>query len=602
MAIRSKSGDLSPERLARRVRAALGSEPAELVLKGASVLDVFQGSWKVGDVAVSDGVIVGVGEAYSGALEIDCAGKWVVPGFIDSHVHIESSLMVPLRFQEAVLPRGTTTALWDPHEIANVLGKDGVSWACSEAEQLLLDVFVLLPSCVPATGFETPGASLSAADLVPFAQHPQVLGLAEFMNVPGVLNGDSGCVEKLVAFRGAVRDGHAPSVHGKALSAYLCAGITACHESTTLAEAGEKLRKGMHVLIREGSCAKDADALLPLVTPLSSAVVAFCSDDRNPADVAEEGHVDAILRKGLARGMDPVLLFRCASFAAARAYGLGDRGVIGPGFIADLCVLEAAPGKEALDADFGFHSVWKDGRRVEEAALAQAADAAAQTRLPKMVRPRNIQLGRELRPVDFLFMDGAPQSRVEIKLISVTEGSLLSDSLRAEIPTCARGFLRADPTKDLLHLSVCERHHGSGNIGRAFVRGFKLERGAMASSIGHDSHNITVVGASAEAMAAAVAHLARIDGGICVVDEKGTVLADLALPVGGLMTWVPLAEVEARLRALKAAAQALGCPLAEPFLQMSFLALPVIPSLKLTDKGLVDVERFGFTSLLASES
>jgi adenine deaminase len=598
--MRFKASGASPDTFRERVRAALGEAPCDLVLRGGRVLDVFRGVFEAGTVAVKGDVLVGVREDYEGTRVLDVAGCYIVPGFVDAHVHVESSLTTPLRFQQAVLPRGTTTALWDPHEIANVLGEEGVSWAlrCAEACAIDggLDLFVLVPSCVPATHLETSGATLPAAALEAFRGHPRVLGLAEFMNVPGVLHGDDDVVAKLTAFSGGVRDGHAPQVRGKALNAYLCGGIHGCHESTSLDEAREKLSKGMHVLVREGSCAKDARELLPLIDAFTSSVLGLCSDDRNPADIRAEGHIDHIIEMGLAMGIAPELVFRVASFGAARSYGLADRGVLAPGYLADLVVVRP---RDASDWRLGFsiEAVVKAGRVVDAVRLAQLADEGSRALVPSAPR-RNINMAP--LPADAFDVRGegmAVRTTAICRVIEVEEGRLLSTERRLALPVRG-GRVQALPSEDVLKIAVVERHHATGNVGVGFVKGFGLVEGALAASIGHDCHNVTCVGASDAALRAAVIAIAEMDGGIVVVDGQGRVTARLMLPVGGLMTHDDPGNVADALVSLKAAARALGCGLEEPFLLMSFMALPVIPSLKITDKGLVDVEAFDFVPVV----
>lgn len=591
--MRFKASDSNPAKLKRRTQAALGAEKADLVVKGAQVLDVFSGQFFSGDVAVADGVVVGTQEEYEASEVIAGDGLFVVPGFIDSHVHIESCLMTPARFQECVLPRGTTTALWDPHEITNVLGVEGIQWALDSSHGLDLEIFVLLPSCVPATHLETSGANLNAAALWQFAGHPRVLGLAEVMNFPGVLHGDAGVWEKLSTFAGSIRDGHAPQLRGRELNCYLCAGIQACHESTDLDEAKEKMRKGMHVLIREGSCAKDAQALLPLLDPYTSALVAMCSDDRNPADIEQEGHIDYIVNRGLSLGIAPEIVFRSASFAAARAYGLYDRGVVAPGYVADFVIIKQKE-KGNWKAGFSIVNVIKSGKKVDAARLSQVASDLSKKEQKNRQR-KNINLGEYSKKS---FEVTAPKARENIncRVIGVIPNQILTEDLSVTLKI-TDGKIESDLKDDVLKISVLERHFATGNVSTAFVKGFQLKHGAIGASIGHDSHNLVVVGTSDDAMLEVVNALKNMDGGIVVLGGDNKVKASLRLPIGGLMTDAPPQEVSRELKALKAAAKEIGCQLHEPFLQMSFLALPVIPNLKITDKGLVDVNRFEIVPL-----
>lgn len=583
--MRFKSPALTPALISQRVAVARGEQPADHVLRNVAIFDTFAGGFSVGDLAWVGDTLVGTHESYAGNAETDGSGLFAVPGFIDSHVHVESSLMTPARFQESVLPRGTTTAFWDPHEIANVMGHAGIEWAIESSRKLLMDLFVLVPSCVPATHLETSGATLGSADLARYVGRPGVAGLAEFMNYPGVLFADAEVTTKLSLFSQTLRDGHCPMLSGRDLNAYLCGGINACHECTSAAEAREKLRKGMHVLIREGSCAKDAHALLPLLNELTSAALALCSDDRNPLDVESAGHIDAIVNMALRAGISPDAVFRAASWSAARAFGYADRGVLAPGYLADIVLLEQMePGN--WKGGCRVRGVVKKGRWVHSDELGQVAGS----------RPVSQRTNVTLK--DFSAQKLRVNGGSRVRVIGVLPGKIVTESRTAELP-CSGGEVHGDPARDLLKLAVVERHHGTGNVGVGFVSGFGLKRGAIASSIGHDSHNITVVGVSDRAMVAAVEAVRDLDGGIVVVDENGTLLASLALPVGGLMTDAPPAAVAECLRSLKAAAGSLGCGLDEPFLQLSFLALPVIPSLKLTDRGLVDVERFALVSIMA---
>lgn len=579
-----------PEELAAHIRVAKGEAPADLVIKNTRFLDVHGGAFLPGDVAVYRGRIVGTQQAYRGRRELDGSSLLVVPGFIDAHVHIESSLLTPARFQQAVLPSGTTTVIWDPHEIANVRGIDGLRWALTATEDLDLDVFVMLSSCVPSTSpereLETSGAELYADDLTALGGHPRVLGLAEMMNYPGLLAGEPDVLRKLLAFQDRRLDGHCPGLRGKDLNAYGTAGIHSCHESTRLEEAREKLQKGFHVLIREGSCAKDADALLPLLDDYSSAVVGLCSDDRNPADIAREGHINWIVDKALRAGHRPEAVFRAASFATARAYGLEDRGLVAPGFLADVCLVRP---KESGRWESGLtvEAVYKRGVLVEPAALEAAARASrTQTFIS---RGPNLRLAA-CTAADFQVPAASGVAPQRVRVIGVRRRQIVTDSLEARLPV-SDGLVRADLSQDVLKIAVFERHRGTGRRAVGFVKGFGMQRGAIATSINHDSHNAIVIGTDDELMAAALNRLRDIDGGI-VVALDDTAIEVLPLPLGGLMCDRPPQEVAAALERLRGFTKTLGCRLEEPFIQLSFLALPVIPALKITDRGLVDVAQF----------
>lgn len=580
------------------IKVARGEEPADLVLRGAMVLDVFGGAFRPGDVAVHQGVVVGIAETYEGREIVDCSGSFIVPGFIDAHVHLESSLMTPARFQQAVLPCGTTSVVWDPHEIANVKGTAGIQWALDASDGLDLDVFVMVPSCVPSTtptmGLETSGAELRAKDLSVFRGHPRVLGLAEMMNFPGLLGGDPDIMAKLVDFQGLKRDGHCPGLSGKELNAYGVAGIHSCHESTTLAEAAEKMSKGVHVLIREGSCAKDADELLPLLNAYTSACLSLCSDDRNPADIAAEGHISCIVDKALKRGARPEDIFRAASYAPAGIYGMEDRGAVAPGYKADLVLVAPKKGDD-WKSGLTVRGVYKAGRRVDAAKLRRTAEER-QGSGAILGTSRNLKLAK-VAAESFKVAAGGRSGRVDARVIGVIPRQILTHPL-VEGVAVTNGEVMADVGRDLLKISVLERHRGTGGQATGFVRGFGLKNGAIATSINHDSHNVITVGASDELIAAAVNRLIDIDGGIVVVHADGRSEA-LPLPIGGLMTDADPADVTESLHRLKALAAAAGCELEEPFLQLSFLALPVIPALKITDKGLVDVTRFELVPVLA---
>jgi adenine deaminase len=557
--------------LGARIDQGRGVTPADLVLKGGRVFDLVTGDLVQTDVAICGDTIVGVFGDYSGLQEIDVAGRVLVPGFIDTHLHVESSLVTPHEFDRCVTPRGVTTAICDPHEIANVCGVPGIRFFLESASQLVMDLRVQLSSCVPSTHMETTGARLVAADLVPFRDHPKVIGLAEFMNYPGVLMKDPGCLEKLEAFRGRHIDGHAPLLRGKDLNGYISAGIRTEHEATTYDEGLEKLRKGMRVLIREGSVSKDLHALVGLLTERFSPYLCLCTDDRNPLDIGEHGHLDYMIRTAIALGAPPLAVYRAASLSAAEAFGLKDRGMIAPGKRADIAVIDSLEGCHAS-------LVLAGGVLADEAAFAARGRTEPVAR--GSVKARPVTAGS--------FRTGG--NRVETPVIGILPGKIITEHLTYEIAP-VDGDKRPDVARDLVKIAVVERHGVNGNVATGFVKGFGLERGAIASTVCHDHHNIAVVGVDAGDMAAAANRLGEIEGGFVVV-EGGRVLAELALPVAGLMSLASFEEVREGLVALRAAARSLGVVLEEPFLQLAFLCLPVIPHLKITDMGMVDVDRF----------
>jgi len=559
--------------LARMIAQGRGAEPADLVVKGARLLDLVTGALVRTDIAICRDRVVGTYGEYRGVRELDARGLVAVPGFIDAHCHVESSLVTPDEFDRCVLARGVTTAICDPHEIANVLGAEGIRYVLECAQRTALDLRVQLSSCVPATHLETAGARLDAADLAAFAGHERVIGLAEFMNVPGVLRGDPACLDKLLLFQGGHIDGHAPLLRGLDLNGYLAAGVRTDHETTTAAEAREKLAKGMTVLIREGSVCKDLHALAEVISVEASPYLAFCTDDRNPLDIAEEGHLDFIVRAAIARGAPPLAVYRAATISAATAFGLRDRGVIAPGRRADLVLIDDL-------AACGVRAVISAGRLVDDALFASRRGRVAPVGLASMRAPRVTAAH---------FRAAAPGPGAPV--IGVVAGQIITRHLTLDLPY-AGGARQIDLDRDVVKVAVVERHGINGNVGVGFVHGFGMRRGAVASSVGHDSHNVTVVGADDADMALAVNRLGEIGGGF-VVAEGGRVLAEVALPVAGLMSLHPFEEVRAALVPLRAAArEGLGVGLAEPFLQVAFLPLPVVPHLKITDRGMVDVDRF----------
>jgi adenine deaminase len=550
-----------------------GRAPADLVLKGGSFYDLVTGEVRASDIAISGERIVGTLGAYHGLQEIDISGKVVVPGFIDTHLHVESSLVTPQEFDRCVLRHGVTTAICDPHEIANVMGAEGIRFFLESADHMVMDLKVQLSSCVPATHLETSGARLLAGDLAPFMDNPHVIGLAEFMNFPGVIAADPECVAKLDLFAGRHIDGHAPLLRGQGLNAYLAAGIRTDHETTTADEALEKLSKGMQILVREGSVSKDLHALVSIITERHSPYIAFCTDDRNPLDIAEEGHLDFMIRTAIANGADVLAAYRAASISAARIFRLADRGLVAPGWRADLVVVDDLASCRVRD-------VIAAGRLV--------GDDLFDARRPVAAIGRNSVKSRYVSETQFL----ARGTGVDVPVMGVVPGKIITQFLTRTLP-CENGVVNVDMEQDVIKVAVVERHGVNGNMSVGFVHGFGLKAGAIASTVGHDCHNTCVVGVSDADMAFAVNHLKSIEGGFVVVRD-GVVLAELALPIAGLMSDQSFEHVRDALLPLRQAARSLGTVLAEPFLQVAFLPLPVIPHLKITDRGMVDVDRFAF--------
>jgi adenine deaminase len=557
--------------LSRRLAVARGDEPADLVVRGGRVFSVFTREWLETDVAVVDGFVAGLG-AYEGKETLDATDRYVVPGFIDAHMHLESSKLLVDEFARLVLPFGTTAVVADPHEIANVLGTDGVHWLLDVCGRIPLDVWFMASSCVPASGYESPRRALSTGDLEALLRRRRVLGLAEMMNFPGVVSGDPHELAKLELAQHV--DGHAPGVLGRDLNAYIAAGIRSDHEAYTAEEGRERLQRGMWLLIREASAARNLHALVPLLAEYGPSRIAFCTDDREPEHIADDGHINSMVRDAVAAGIPPEDALVCATLNAAQWHGLTHLGAVAPGYQADLLLL---PDLER----FVPETVLKAGRPVAEIPRAEVPDWVRQT-------VRVGALGPEMFRIPW---SGAGKARV----IGLVEGQIVTRSL-VEQPAVRAGEAVADPSRDLAKIAVIERHLATGRIGLGFVRGFGLKRGALASTVAHDAHNVVVVGTSDAAMAFAVRRLANVGGGIVAVDAS-EIVAELPLPVAGLLSDAPLEEVVARSRALVDAARELGCTVEAPFQVLAFLALSVIPSLKLTDRGLVDVDRFELVPL-----
>ena len=571
------------KRLQETSAAARGLRKASLVLRGGRVVNLFTREIIETDLLIEGGLVAALGTGYpAGEVTIELGGGYVIPGLIDAHIHLESTLLLPDQFAAAVLPHGTTAVIADPHEIANVLGKKGVDFMLEAVERLPLDFYFMVPSCVPSTEMETAGGELTAEEVARLLDHPRVLGLAEMMNFPGVIQGDAAVAAKIEAAqrRGKPVDGHLPAMGGRELQAYLGAGISTDHESVSAAEALEKVSLGMRAIIREGSAARNLTALLPAVEAAGSRWFMFGTDDKEAGELLSAGHIDELLRRAVAQGGDPFDAVEMATLNPALHYGLARRGAVAPGYRADLVVVEDLQ-------SFNVRMVLKGGRVV-------AREGAAVVEIPPCVPGeellQTVRLPRELAARDFAFQ-AAPGA---VPVIGLVPEQIITEKLMLEPRRDAGGAVPADPQSDLVKVAVVERHRGSGRVATGLLRGLGLRRGAIASSVAHDSHNIIAAGVEEAAMAAAVNALARAGGGFVAVDGAGAVLDLLPLPVAGLISPEPAAQVAAALERVTAAARKLGAVPAQPFLTLSFLALPVIPHLKITDRGLFDVDSFSF--------
>lgn len=574
--------------LKRRIAVADGKEPADLVIKNGKIVNVFSGELMDGDIAIVDGSIAGIGE-YEGKEMIDAAGQFISPSFIDGHVHIESAMITPLEFAKILLMHGVTAAIADPHEIANVAGADGIRYMLDASEKLPFDLFFMLPSSVPATKFEHSGARLEIDELAPFLSHPRVLGLAEVMDYQSVLNGEEGMINKILVtlqHKGKI-DGHAAGLGKNGINVYTSARIRSDHESVTAEEAMERIRRGMYLMIREGTVAKDLKALLPAVNHHTSRRCLFVTDDKHIDDLLNEGSVDHNVRLAIQHGIEPITAIQMASINAAECFGLTDQGAVAPGYQADLLILDS------LD-EIKIDRVFKNGRLiVEQGKLIEASFQPARENLAKINQAKDYA---HLRNSLHLTAIRKEDLRIElagskVHVIEIVPNSLVTNRLVEEAETVEGEFIPSTE-RDQLKLMVMERHRRTGHIGLGIVKGFKLKRGAIASTVAHDSHNLIAAGCRDEDILIAVEELNRLQGGLVVVDQ-GKVLAHVSLPIAGLMTDLDAIRLNGKLEHLRKAAETIGASdQFNPFLMLSFLALPVIPHLKLTDQGLFDVDQF----------
>ncbi len=564
--------------LKKLIETATGRRKADLVLKKAHVLNVFTEQLEQKDVAICDGYIAGLG-LYEGEREIDLSDKIVIPGLTDGHIHLESTLLTPAEFERTVLPRGTTAIMADPHEIGNVAGTDGIDYMMELCKPLKMNVYFNLPSCVPAAPLEESGETLEAEDIKPYYQNETVLGLAEVMNFVGVTEGDDKLLQKIIDAKAAhkIIDGHAPFLGGKELNAYVAAGIRSDHECTNADEGIEKISRGQWIMIREGTAAQNLKALLPLCKPPYCYRAMFCTDDRHPEDLLNEGHMDSIIRKAVRSGVDPILAVKMCTLNPATYFGLKENGAVAPGYLADLAVVDNL-------ADFCIEKVFVRGELVAENGKV-VFDTKAEL-------PQNDKIlhSFHMRRVDVNSLH-FPALRERQRVIGMKRRELLTDEIIIQPSDAAIKNNGVDIDRDILKAAVFERHHNTGHIGFGYITGCGIKSGAIATSVAHDSHNLIVVGTSDEDIAVAAEAVRSMDGGLVVVDH-GKVVEALALPIAGLMSPLPIKEVDTIMRRLKAAAKELGASEdIDPFMTLAFVSLPVIPSLRLNGKGLIDVNK-----------
>ncbi len=566
--------------LQQKLSIARGERPAERLFKNANLVNVLSGEIYRTHVAVDDGRVVGLGD-YKAKQTIDLKGAYLAPSLIDGHFHVESSMLTTREFARAVVPHGTGAVVIDPHEYANVLGLDGIRYVLESSRNLPVDFFIMLPSCVPATAFETAGARLTAGDLRLMIGDERIAGVGELMNYPGVYLGAESELAKIEAGKGKNIDGHAPGLRGRNLNAYILAGVQSDHESTELAEAKEKLRLGMHVLLREGSTERNLATLVPLVTAHNAMNCSFATDDKLAGDLVSEGHIDHCVRKAIRMGLAPMAALQVATISAARHYRLRNYGAVAPRYWADFIVFDNL--KKPV-----VRQTYKKGILVAEDGEYLVRRRAL------LMRPRSTMNLRYNAPQDFRVR---ASRGARIRVIEVVPSQIVTRQV-IEAPRTEDGYVVPDVARDILKLVVVERHHATGNVGVGFVRGFRLKTGALASTVAHDAHNVVVVGTNDADIARAIDELVRMQGGQVAV-SNGKVRAELALPIAGLVSDRPLDEVIERIGALNAAARAMGCRLEAPFMTLSFLSLSPIPELKLTDQGLIDAVNMRPTKLFA---